>query len=201
MVLVLTSLIGPFSFHLCCSMYVGLSPLPFFKPLSHLSSAVTFYFPIQCGQLNPSDFSFSITASFCSSLTKVPYINWLTCLCIYIPAFFSSSASRILMLLKSMDNILRDKMLCGPLPLSFMIMWSTSPPTCSYLTSHSDCIHGKVPAAKHSCNSAAESKEESQHHTTSQLSISHQQVLHRPSKMNDSVSCSSSHCTILLFYS
>ena len=178
MVSVLTSLIGPFSFHLCCSMYMGLSPLPFFKPLSHLSWALTFYFPSQCGQLNPSDFSFSITASFCSSLTKVPYINWLTSL--HLDSSFSfSSASRIFTLFKSMDNISWDKMLCGPLLLPFMVMQSTYSHTCCYLPSHSDFIHGKVPAGKCSCNSAAESKE-SQHHTTSQLSIRHQQLLHRP---------------------
>lgn len=86
------------------------------------------------------------------------------------------------MLLKNKDNILRDKMLGGPL-LPLMVIWSTSLPICIYLTSHSDRVYRKVWAGKCSCNSAAESKE-SHHHKTSQLSVSHQ-ILHRTPKMND----------------
>lgn len=88
-VLVLTSFICPFFFPLSLFHVCGTVFITFFKPLSQLSSGLSFFFPLQCGQFNLSDFLFSISASFCSSIATVPYINWFIPLCIYSPAFLS----------------------------------------------------------------------------------------------------------------
>lgn len=104
MVLVLTSFICPFfitlsPFHVCGTVFIT-----FFKPLSQLSSGLSFlqllfqlsfflsfsfFFPLPCGQFNLSDFLFSISASFCSTIATVPYVNWFISLCIYSLAFLS----------------------------------------------------------------------------------------------------------------
>lgn len=114
LVLVLASFIRPFIFTFSLLHVHGTFFITFLKPLSQLSLGLSFFFPLQCGQFSLSEFLFSISASFCSSIARVPYVY----VCIYISSFSFSYAPRIVLLLK------RKKCCVGQHFLPFMVMWS-----------------------------------------------------------------------------